>query len=141
MNKMKKLKVYYFVTGILLLMVAIGALYAGVGLILKPDGSYLGMNVNLLRNSPFESFLIPGIALLIVNGLGSILGSLLSLKRSPLTGHVTLILGVCMIIWIFAQLYWIGFQSILQVVFIVVGILEIMLGWIIFNNRKQNLES
>ncbi|MGM0904758.1 MAG: hypothetical protein ACQEXB_27320 [Bacillota bacterium] len=133
-----KIKALYLFTGVLLLTVAIGAIYAGIGFILKPDGSYLGLNVNLLKDSPFKTFLIPGYALLIVNGLGSLLGSSISFKQSLVTGKVTYILGFSMVIWILAQVYWIGFQSILQVIFLAVGIVEILLGWMMSKNQWRN---
>jgi len=48
---------------------SVGALYGGVALILKPDGSFFNMPVDILKGSPFMDFLIPGIILLVVFGL------------------------------------------------------------------------
>lgn len=113
-------------TGVLQLFIGIGAV--GIGLILKPDGSNLGMSVELLGESPFEDFLIPGIVLLSINGLGSILGGLLSFRRHLYAGKVTMILGVVMVIWIASQVYWIGLISWMQPVYFVLGIMEVFLG-------------
>ena len=49
--------------------IAIGALPVGYLFITKPDGSAVGLNVEMLANSPFSDFLIPGIALFIFNGI------------------------------------------------------------------------
>lgn len=46
-----------------------GALYGGVSMIIAPDGHLLGMNTEWLNNSPFTSFLIPGIILSIIGVL------------------------------------------------------------------------
>jgi hypothetical protein len=48
---------------------SIGAFYGGIALIIHPDGSLLQMPVELLANSPFKSFFIPGIILLITFGI------------------------------------------------------------------------
>ena len=121
----------FYCTSALQLLIGIGAVAAGIGFILKPDGSNLGMPVELLGEAPFEDYLIPGIVLLTINGLGSILGCLLSFRCHPFAGKVTMILGVAMVIWISIQVYWMGLISWLQPVYFVVGIIEIFLGAII----------
>lgn len=132
---MKKSKALFYFTGSLILFVAIGAIAAGICLILKPDGSILGMPLDMLKNSPFKNFLIPGIVLFTVNGLGSLIGSLLCFKRHTFAGTLTIILGIAMVIWITAQVYWIGLGSWLQPTFFVVGVVEIILG--ILCNRRH----
>jgi hypothetical protein len=66
---MKKLKY----TGKLLLsllgFLSIGAIFGGVALIIKPDGSFFEMPIDILQNSHFKNFLIPGIILLFTFGL------------------------------------------------------------------------
>jgi len=54
---------------ILLGFLSIGAFYGGICLIISPDGSLLQMPVELLANSPFKSFLIPGLILLFTFGI------------------------------------------------------------------------
>jgi len=60
-------KICYRVSIILLcslhLFLGINGLAGGILLIIKPEGSLLGMNVDWLNRSPFESYLIPGILL------------------------------------------------------------------------------
>lgn len=132
---MRKTFVFFNLSGMLLLFVGIGAIAAGVGFIQKPDGKSLGMTVDLLENSPFTDFLIPGIVLFTVNGLGSLFGAYLCFKHKKMAGAFTSILGIVMIIWISAQAYWIGLQSWLQPTFFIVGILEIIFGLMI--KRKK----
>jgi hypothetical protein len=132
-----KNKALYYWTGVLQLFVGIGAVVSGLALILDQDGSNLSMSVELLKESPFEDFLIPGIALLSINGLGSILGSLFSFRCYLLAGKMAMILGVAMIIWISAQVYWIGWISWLQPVYFVLGIIEGVLGFFIVRNSRS----
>ncbi|WP_400243693.1 hypothetical protein AB3U99_21025 [Niallia sp. JL1B1071] len=119
--------IYYWI-GALLLFIGMGAVAAGIGLVFKPDGSTLGMTVKLLEESPFQNFLIPGIILFLINGIGSFFGAILSFKRHALSGIVTIILGTAMIIWISAQVYWIGWINWMQTFFFLLGIIEILLG-------------
>lgn len=51
------------------IFLGIGAAAGGGMLILKPDGSLLGMSLDFLANTPFDSYLIPGFILFILNGL------------------------------------------------------------------------
>jgi len=53
----------------LLAFVGIGAGFGGGVLIISPDGKLFGMPLSLLKNSPFNSFLIPGIILFSVLGI------------------------------------------------------------------------
>lgn len=129
----KKVALFYW-TGALQLFIGIGAVASGIGLIIDPDGSNLSMSVEFLKESPFEDFLIPGIALLFINGLGSIIGSFFSFRRYHFAGKITMILGVAMVIWISTQVYWISWISLLQPVYLVLGIIEILLGFIIGRN-------
>lgn len=135
---MNQTKALFYLMGTLLLLIAIGAISAGIGFILKPDGSNLSMSVNLLKDSPFEDFLIPGILLLIINGLGSLLGSFLSFKRHSFASTVTVVLGFAMVVWIVAQVYWIGLKSFLQPTFFVVGVIEIILGFVMYKKKLGN---
>lgn len=50
------------------LLLGIGALFGGGALILRPDGTLLGMPLALLRYSPFHTFIIPGFILFTVLG-------------------------------------------------------------------------
>lgn len=54
---------------LLLLLLAINAFYGGISLIFAPDGSLLGMQTGWLDNTPFKSYLIPGILLTLFNGI------------------------------------------------------------------------
>jgi len=53
----------------LLALLALNAFYGGISLILAPDGSLLGMQPGWLDKSPFNSYFIPGLLLLLMNGV------------------------------------------------------------------------
>jgi uncharacterized membrane protein len=135
-NMNKKIALFYWI-GALQLFVGVGAVASGIGFILDRDGSNFSMSIGLLKESPFEDFLIPGFVLLSINGLGSILGSFLSFRRHFFAGKMAVILGVVMVIWISAQVYWISWISWLQPVYFVLGMIEILLGFIIDKNIRH----
>ena len=53
----------------LLGFLSLGAFYGGIVLIISPDGSFFKMPLDLLSNSPFKAFFIPGIILLTTFGI------------------------------------------------------------------------
>lgn len=131
MGKMNKRKALRIGTGDLLLLIGAAAVIAGFLLIVKPDGSLMKSSVDLLKNSPFENFLIPGICLLMFNGVLSLIGAYLVFVKNRFAGYGVMLLGVIMIIWISAQVYWIGWGSWLQPAFLVVGAIELALGYLL----------
>lgn len=114
--------------GILQLFISIAAIPAGIGFILDPSGEKLGISMELIKESPFANYFIPGVILLIVNGIGSLIGSLHSFFKHKRTGIIAITLGIALVIWIVSQVYWIGLVSWLQPFIFVMGILEIILA-------------
>jgi len=104
MNKIKRLA---NVLGILQLFIGVGAVAGGLALILDSSGANVRMPLEMLNRSPFTDFLIPGIVLLIVNGLGSIAGGILSFKLFRYAAETALVLGAFLVAWILIQVYWI----------------------------------
>jgi hypothetical protein len=113
--------------GILQIFIGIGAVPAGIAMITDPSGSSLGMPVEMLINSPFSDFFIPGIFLLAVNGIGSLLGGAASLLRYRYAGEIAVGLGTFLIIWIVAQVWWMGVHW-LHFLYIILGNVELVLG-------------
>ncbi len=56
-----------------LLLLALGALPAGFMLVAKPDGSSLGFSASWLAGSPFSNYTVPGLVLIALFGVGSLL--------------------------------------------------------------------
>jgi hypothetical protein len=82
----------------LLAFLGIGAVFGGGVLIISPDGKLLGMPLFLLENSPFSSFLIPGIILFTILGLVPIytIFALLKKPKSELAERINF----------FADMHW-----------------------------------
>jgi hypothetical protein len=135
---MKKERVLFYSTGTLLLLIGIGAVAAGWAFIQDPNGSGVGISLDYLKDSPFKDFLIPGIVLFSVNGVASLIGAVLAFFKNRNSGIFTMILGVAMLIWIAAQVYWLGWSSWLQPTFLAVGAIEIALGFLMYGEKRDN---
>ena len=120
--------------GVLQAFIALGALPAGYSMITFPDGSGLGMTLAVLENSPFKSYLVPGLFLFIINGLFNILASIFSFIKHPFSGFIGLTLGIFLTLWICIQVYFIGLISFLQPLMFVIGLIEIMISYLIFKH-------
>ena len=59
------------VLSVLLGVLGVGAIFGGLVFVIAPTGAILGIPLSVLRYSPFDDFLIPGLILLIVFGIGS----------------------------------------------------------------------
>ena len=118
----------YFAEGVLQALIGIGAVICGALLIIAPDGRYLQMPLEMLENSPFGSFLIPGIILLLVNGVGNTISAVLCFRMHKLAGFSGLFFGFGLIIWLFVQVNRIGGGSWLQYLYFILGILLLLLG-------------
>lgn len=122
-----------------LIPIGLGACAGGVSLILKPDGSLMGMPPSMLYGSPFKDFLIPGIILLTVIGLGSILAAILSFRQHLLAGYAGIFFGIVLMIWIFVQVSMIGGGHWLQNLYFILGLVELCLGILIREMDERSL--
>jgi hypothetical protein len=113
--------------GILQVYVSIGAIPEGIAMITDPRGSSLGMSIDWLSKSPFSNFFIPGIFLLVVTGLGSLLGGVFSFKRHYKAGEIAVGLGIFLIVWIILHFWWPGLHW-LHIIYFTIGMIELILG-------------
>jgi hypothetical protein len=122
--------------GFILTLVALGAIPAGLALILKPDGSVLHMPTDILQGSPFKDFLVPGLFLLGVNGLAGLAGAVLCFIHSRYSAISGLILGIGLVVWIIVQLLTTGLISWMQPANFTIGLVEIILGLLIMRRIR-----
>ncbi|HEX5579348.1 MAG TPA: hypothetical protein VFY43_06760 [Candidatus Limnocylindria bacterium] len=115
------------------LQVFVGVMAVPVGLMMvaDPNGSPVGIPHAWIADSPFGSFLIPGLFLLLVNGVGQLTGAALSVARHALAPWVMGGLAVALIAWITVQVLIIPL-SFLQPLIFVIGVVEglVALFWL-----------
>jgi len=82
----------------------------------------------LLQHTPFESYVIPGLFLLIVVGGAMVTAAATVLLRPRRGAWASLIAGAILILWIIVQVAMIGYLSWLQPICLVLGILICVLA-------------
>ena len=115
--------------GVLQAFIGVGAVAGGLGLALDPTGGNVGMPLELLDETPFTNFLIPGIVLFVVNGLGSLIGAIASFARHRYAGHAAIALGAFLMAWVLVQVYWFAGFHWLHWLYLGLAIVELALGW------------
>lgn len=117
-------------------LLGIGAMVGGGALIIDPSGNLVHMPDSLFEHSPFDSFLIPGIILLLVLGVMPMIiaisllrrthweiGEKLNLYSNQYWGWTfSLYTGFALIIWIMVQVYWIQHISVIHLVYFSWGV-------------------
>lgn len=115
--------------GVLQLFIGVGAVVGGLFLVADPSGETLGTPIQLLEKTPFTTFLVPGIVLFAVNGLGSLAGAIATFTRHQNAGELAMVLGGFLAAWIGVQGYWFAGFYWLHWLYLSLGIAEIGLGW------------
>lgn len=104
-------------------LTGLGALAGGYACIVDPV-SPLGAPASLLQGSPFDSFLVPGLVLFVLFGIGNLLGLFFLVRSFRWYGYAGFVLGAGMMIWIFVQVMIIDALETLHVVFFLVGVFQ-----------------
>ena len=121
---MKYMKILLFVMHV---MIGVGALGGGYACIVEPMAP-LGAPLSMLEGSPFDSFLIPGLVLFGLFGIGNIVGAVLLARKFKWHGYVAGVLGSGMVIWIMIQVLLIDTIAFLHILFFFFGIVEATIG-------------
>jgi hypothetical protein len=136
---MKQINSYTSILIIMLGFLAVGGLFGGLAFVIRPDGSLYQMPVELLANSPFKNFMLPGIILLVFFGIFPMLViyGLIKKPESKFLNKLNLIsdyhfswtfavyTGIALIIWINIQTLILNSVNILHTLYSTLGILII----------------
>ena len=125
----------YIGLGSLQAFIGLGALVGGFMLVKDPSGSALGVPLSFLEGSPFPDFLIPGIFLLAVNGVGSMIGAVLSFIRRRYAQEIAIVLGAILVAWIVIQVVIIRSFSWMHILYFILGVVELGIGLYIRRHR------
>jgi hypothetical protein len=119
---------YVWIAVVLELFTALGAIPVGIMLITDPTGAGVGLQSAWIEASPFGSYLIPGLYLVLFNGIGMLVVAGLTVMRHRWAPALTTVLGAGLVIWILVQLVVLPEVSFLQVVFGVTGAILVTIG-------------
>jgi hypothetical protein len=120
---------------ILLIFLAISALFGGYVLIKDPTGGIIQMPLSNLEHSPFTDFLIPGIILFTFNGLFSLAIFVLVLVRYRYSPWLVIFQGGTLFTWIVVQLIMIQGFHYFHAIYGGIGILLIIVGWMLYRKK------
>lgn len=130
------MKILYRFLFVLHVLVGIGAMAGGSAAILNPHQP-LGVPVDILKNSPFDNFLIPGIILFAIIGVGNLLSATTLCLKSKFQGYISSVFGWALVIWIIVQCIIINSIVFLHVSFFVIGLVQATLSAIILFKKNM----
>lgn len=116
--------------------IGIGAVFGSSCMLIKPDGSLLGMNELLpyfqvlpFSKYLFQNYIFPGISLLIVNGLSNLLAAILILRNKKIGYILGCTFGFTLMLWICIQFVVFPANFMSQTYFIF-GLLQFVSGYV-----------
>jgi hypothetical protein len=123
---------YAWLATALALFTAAGAIPVGLQLVTDATGGSVGFTPGWIEATPFGSYLIPGIYLLLMNGVGMLILAGLIVLRHWTAPWLTGVLGAGLAIWIGVQLVVMPEFSFLQAIFAVIGLVlaAISVAWL-----------
>ena len=126
---------------VLLLINGLGAIYGGTNLVAFPDGSSIGLSLSWLEHSPFENYLVPGIVLLLANGVLSMIAVLAIMIGARISALLVILQGILLTGWILVQMLLIQTVYFLHVVMGTIGVLLMVIGWLrLVHERREALK-
>jgi hypothetical protein len=105
-----------------LVVLGLGALGGAAFLIGDPDGSSMQWTVAMLAGSPFSDFLVPGLILGSLFGVGSFVVAALGIAHVRIAPFLAFAIGCAQMIWIVVELAIIGEFSFLHPTMFVIGL-------------------
>jgi len=129
------MKLVYRLLFALHILVGVGAVSGGFTAITNPEEP-LGITVEALKNSPFTNFLIPGIILFVVIGLGNIISALMFLFKTRFQGYISGVFSGALIIWIVVQCIMLNAIAFLHVLFFLIGLIQAACSMIILYEQR-----
>ncbi|UNC91038.1 hypothetical protein [Candidatus Contubernalis alkaliaceticus] len=130
------MKSVYGVLFFLHVFVGIGAVAGGLAAISNPQEP-LGMPADLLVNSPFSNYLIPGIILFSIIGIGNIISAYMFHFKSKYQGYISSVFSWALVIFIVVQCIMLNSVVFLHVLYFIIGLVKAGLSLIIINNFKN----
>ncbi len=125
----------------LLVTLGLMAIAGGAALVSRPDGSVMQMPLSLLAGSPFSDFLIPGLILGGLFGLGSLAVAGLGVRAWRIAPFLAFAIGCGQMIWIVVELAIIKGLSILHPICFGIGlaiaIASVRWGWPTFQGWRK----
>lgn len=119
------------------LIIGLGGVVGGFLALSSNARASAGISETLLKNSPFTTFLIPGLFLLCIIGVGNLLVGYTSIKAKPSFAYLDCVIGVILCLWIVAQCMMLLSILPLHIIFFLLGLVQFLGGRLMI--RKEHL--
>ncbi|MFZ5354068.1 MAG: hypothetical protein ACOZCL_15290 [Bacillota bacterium] len=130
------MKWVYRISIILHVFLGIGGMAGGLAAITDPIKP-LGISAaETLKNSPFDNFLIPGILLFTVIGLGNLFGAVMFRFKTKYQAYISGVLACGLMIWIIVQCIMILAIHALHIIFFGYGLVQGLLAAAMLFEKK-----
>ena len=133
---MKSTKIIRVFSTLLLVFLGIGAFYGGVTLIIDPSGKLLGLPINVLDYTPFSNFFIPGIILLLFNGILSFVITFMTIKKYSKYEWMIVFQGLILGIWLTTEIIMGIFDPFFHYTYYTVGALLMISGLLLVKLQR-----
>ena len=120
---------------ILHILVGIGAICGGIGA-LSDINKPMGISTETLHGV-FDSFLIPGLFLLLIIGLGNFMCAFLIKKDALLCNYISSLWGIIMMSWIVIQCLVLKDIVALHIIFFIIGFIQLFLNLLILKREVK----
>jgi hypothetical protein len=123
--------------GILQLFIGIISLIVGFTFVIYPEGIPGFFSNRILMQCPFRSFLIPGLYLLFLIGIGNLLGAFLTFGQDPHSGHLAILLSLILLLFIILSIYWLEYNFFIHFPMILIWLPELIIGYAVFDMMRK----
>jgi hypothetical protein len=114
---------------ILISFIAITATISGLLMISNPNGEIMNLSLNLLYQTPFKNFILPGILLTVLVGGVNLLAVFFNIQRNVNRYNWAIAGGVMISGWIIVQMILIQTVHWLHFLYLCIGIFIILLAY------------
>ena len=123
---------YVWIAVVLEVFTAVGAIPVGLMFLTDPTGRAVGLPGGWIEATPFGNYLVPGVYLLVMNGVMMLVAAALSVLRHRFAPWLTGVLGVGLIVWILVEIVLLPETMLLTWVFLATGVIlaSISLLWL-----------
>ena len=128
MHESKEIRYAIHFLGALQVFIGLTAIAGGLGLVADPSGTKMHIPLEWLSNSPFFNYFVPGLVLLIVNGVGNFFAGIVTFLRNRYAGNIAVACGTFLVLFILIEVWFIGVQSLLQPLYLLLGLTEMLIG-------------
>jgi hypothetical protein len=115
--------------------VGLGAVVGGLAAIINPQKP-LGMSAVYLKDSPFSNYLIPGIILFTIIGLGNVISALMFRFKLRFQGYISSVFSWALVIWIVVQCIMLNAVAFPHILFFIIGLIQAILSMIILFEQR-----